>query len=736
MTSCRRLAILSLALVVGGLGSLGLPGGSAAQTSRFAFADTTVLRDTLGLHFDHLFEAADSLANAYGRDMTPDSLRAHIVRYRLPLPRLLAMSDSMRVPVDSVGVYIARERFNPLSSNYTSAGQTTFAYRSDYGIGKTTTNWHNSVDFLTQRGPMLVRNNTDVQIDRNNSTAGLSLRNTRSSTTQATWRVSPRTSMGALAKITGFDATDPGGLSDQSERTAEFQFTSQAKRPTRRGFGADGNLLAGFLNVQNVSQIKRGLSGDLNGHSRQERGDWFSHDITAGVNGNVARTRRPTSDVTLGTHDVSANLRGGLQLYQSTPVGLNVNYQARRSTVENASVVTRKITVVDPVTAEIETVTTEIDTVTKVLTNGAGTDATVRLRVNNNRYLNVTGNLGISSSLQGDLHDKGWKAQGRWVSGPWTLDANGGNTIRLSERPRRNGGGGYDENTDDRQASATLERPMGRRLTARLKGDIGLSQYRSTARADSATPPTPRDSYRQSYRIETIYVPTEDFNTAVALEVSLNRSINLPSTSTSNNTDTRSYRAEWRWSYRLLRGLTASQTNVIQSDYEFFPFAPERNDISLDYSSVTNLNAILTPRLSIDVSHNARQQPHGDWRVLPGGDGVMLPSDENLNYTLRAAVVWTLSRSFSLKLLPEYLATDRTGTTNGVETPTRTARRLAFAGGANLDIALGSRGHLLGDVSRQFSDDRSTTYRNGVPQPSPLSEQDYWAGSLGLTWDL
>jgi hypothetical protein len=328
------------------------------------------------------------------------------------------------------------------------------------------------------------------------------------------------------------------------------------------------------------------------------------------------------------------------------------------------------------------------------------------------------------------------------VLGPWQLDADGGNTVRLSERPLKlssNGppSGGFDEHQDDRQASARLERPFGRRLTTRLRGEIGLSQYRSEPTVDSGgTPPTPRDSYRQSYRIETKYDPTETFSTGVALEVSLNRSINLPSTSTSNNTDTRSYRAEWRWSYRLMRGLTASQVNIVQSDYQFFPFSPERNNLSLDYSSVTNLNAVLTPRLSIDVTHNARQQPHGDWLLLPNGEGVMLPSDENLNYTLRAQVVWQVSRGLSLNLLPEYLATDRTGTTNGVEAPTRTTRRLSFAGGANLDIALGSRGHLLGDIRRQFSEDRSTTYRSGVAQPSPLAGQDYWSGSLGLTWDL
>jgi hypothetical protein len=115
---------------------------------------------------------------------------------------------------------------------------------------------------------------------------------------------------------------------------------------------------------------------------------------------------------------------------------------------------------------------------------------------------------------------------------------------------------------------------------------------------------------------------------------------------------------------------------------------------------------------------------------------VLLPADESLNYTLRAQVVWAVTHGLSVRLLPEYLASDRTGTTNGVETPTRSTRRLGLGGGVNLDIALGTRGHLQGDISRQFTDDRSTTYRNGVPQPSPLAEQDFWNGSLGLTWDL
>ena len=71
-----------------------------------------------------------------------------------------------------------------------------------------------------------------------------------------------------------------------------------------------------------------------------------------------------------------------------------------------------------------------------------------------------------------------------------------------------------------------------------------------------------------------------------------------------------------------------------------------------------------------------------------------------------------------------------------METKTLTTRRLGLDGGVNLDIPLGKSGHIIGDVSKKLSDDRSTTYLNGAPKPSPLARQDYWFGSLSLTWDL
>jgi hypothetical protein len=90
----------------------------------------------------------------------------------------------------------------------------------------------------------------------------------------------------------------------------------------------------------------------------------------------------------------------------------------------------------------------------------------------------------------------------------------------------------------------------------------------------------------------------------------------------------------------------------------------------------------------------------------------------------------------SFTLTPEYTASDRNGTTNGIEAPARRSRRLNLAGGANVNMKLARKGLLTGSINRTFSSDRSTTFLNGLPQASPLSEQDFWNGSLQLSWEL
>ena len=69
-------------------------------------------------------------------------------------------------------------------------------------------------------------------------------------------------------------------------------------------------------------------------------------------------------------------------------------------------------------------------------------------------------------------------------------------------------------------------------------------------------------------------------------------------------------------------------------------------------------------------------------------------------------------------------------------TPTRRNRHLNLTGGANLNLAIAAKGHLTGIINRNFSSDRSTTFLNGLPQISPLTNTDYWQGQLQLSWEL
>jgi hypothetical protein len=712
MSPIRRLALIVLAALAGpAVGSLPVRAQTPVST-RYAFQDTTLLRDTLGLHFDRLFETADSLR------MLPDTLRAQVIRYRLPIHRLVAMADSMGVPVDSVGVAIDREAFNPLAARMGAAPSTGFRYTSGYTIFKNSSTWTNGGDYVMTRGAMSLHNNTTINMQRSilSGSGGVSLTQDRLSTTDANWRTGPGFSLGGRAVLSGYDRTDPTSVgSNEAERRSEFQFSSRARRQFGREFNSELNTLAGLLNLKNFSQIKRGLSGDVNGRTRWLHGNWFSHDLNYGLNGNVSRTRRPTSVTTVGTSDYSGTLRGALQLYQAAPVGLNLNYTARKTRVETPG---------------------DSDLVNRLLTSAAGTDATLRFRVDNNRYLNLTGGATWNNTLQGARDDQTFRGESRWTAGPWALDTSISDQITNSNFFVNGTAGGYLVKDNSRQANGTLSRPFGQKIVGKVTGNITLTQTRSAASISTASPPTPHDNYLQSYRFDTQYNQSEKFNTGVALEVSLARSINLPAVSTSNNTDTRTYRAEWHWSFLLLRGLTANQTNTVQSAYEFYPFAADRNNLSLDYNSVTNLSAVLTPRLTVQLSHNARQQPRGDWRVLTDGTGVLLPSDENLNYTLNSLITWSPSPDFSFSINPQYLAADRTGTSNGVAAPTRSSRGLHLNGSVNLKIALGRKGELSGQIGRNFSADRTTTYQNGAPLLSPVSNQDYWNGALNLSWQL
>lgn len=688
-----------------------LPTRAQQSGDRFFYADTTLLRDTLDLKFDGLFELADSLR------VLPDTLRSISVRFHLPLDRIVWLADSLGLPVDSVGPVMEREQFNPLSASIEQVQ--TFNYSTTYNILQTSTTWTNNSGYKLVNGPLFLNNTTDIDMQRYRIGGRTVLRQTRGSVTELGWKLSKDLSLGGRANLRRFDTRDPGSISNESEAINEFQFSGRSRQQPRPGLTSELNVFSGVINVSNSTQEKRGVSGDVNGRLRLQQ-TWFTHDLNGQFTGNLARTRVPGASEQSSTNDNSQNIRGALGLFTSRPIGANLNYSLRRVRVETP---------------------TDSGLIQQVRTDARSVDLNVRMRRSSEATLNVGASYksnqqsnSVVTSAQSSREDLGFNADARYRLFGWLLEARFGMSFAESEFPQRSSSGGYGESLGVRTFEVTAQRSLTPKIVTRAVGNVSLNTYRYFSLG--ADTPIPRDQYRQSYRLEGTYTYSQNINTSLALDVSRSLYVNIPSASTGANNEVRTYRAEWRWTYRLLPGLTANQTNQILADYTFYTFNPLNNGLSLDYTSRTILNAVITPRLSIDMIHSARYQPSGDYLFEADGQQYFSQADQNENFTLAANINYAPSRLFSITLSPEYQSTDRRQTLDDELVPQRQSRVLNFSGGANINIPVGSRGRLTGTLRRTYRGDRSITYASGVPNPSPRGEVDYWNGSLNFAWDL
>jgi hypothetical protein len=719
MIRFRRFAVLLPPLLVG-LASMSRPGRAQVSDARYAFSDSTLLRDTLGLKFVRLFPLADSLG------ISPDTLRALSVRYRYPLGRLVQLSDSLGMPVDSVGPYLERERYNTLSSAAVTTNA--FRYNSSYSLAQSSSSWGNGSDWNYTRRSMLLHNITQINLDRYQAGQFTSLRQTRSSVTEVGWRLNADASIGGRADLSGFNSQDPTSLNNENESKGVFELTSRSRQRPGRGMSSELNLFGGVLDLTNSRQIKRGLSGRVNGRFRSQS-SWLTHEIGGELSGNLAHTQVPSTSITSNTHDAASDIHGTAGVLANGPLGLNLNYSFKNSRVQTPD---------------------DSGRIQAVRSGNNSVDAALRLRQGSDRYISFNGRLGGTRQLQATgvpgqfgsestRHDVGGGAEGRYAWGQWALDGHFTLAGAITEFPHRDATGGYGESLFVRTVAGTLTRPFGSRLTAKASGEVSLSSYRYYSIGAYKTLPTNNDQYRQSYRIEGLYGPSPRFNTSVALEVIRSLAINIPQASTAGNNEDRSYHVEWRWTYRLLPMLTATQRDLVTSDYIFYSsssVAKTSNRLAMDYSFVTALNAVLTPRLTLDLTHNARLQPSGNYLVQSDGLEAFSKSSEGRNYTLAARVAYTPMPTVSLSFEPNYLTISRAGAVNGVVVPQRVSHSLNFAGGASLNMPLGRHAKLTGDIHRIVRDDGATNYTNGVPQVSPVSRTDYWNGGLQLTWEL
>src|SRR2546422_1735980 len=237
MTQISKFLLLVVPLALG-LVFLVLPGrAQVTPAARFAFADTTLLRDTLNLKFNGLFPLADSL------HLPPDTLRALSIRYRLPLGRMVFLADSLRMPVDSVGAVMLRERYNPLASAVERS--TVFGYNSSFSVARRSTTWGNSSSYNFVSGPLFVQNVTDVSITRTRDGDLIERFKTRSSNTEAGWKFSPNFSLGGRVNMQGSESFKPGSIYNNSENTNQFEFSIRTRQQPTPDLKSELNLFGG-----------------------------------------------------------------------------------------------------------------------------------------------------------------------------------------------------------------------------------------------------------------------------------------------------------------------------------------------------------------------------------------------------------------------------------------------------------------------------------------------------------
>jgi hypothetical protein len=214
--------------------------------------------------------------------------------------------------------------------------------------------------------------------------------------------------------------------------------------------------------------------------------------------------------------------------------------------------------------------------------------------------------------------------------------------------------------------------------------------------------------------------------------------VRLTPETSSDNAEDRTYRAEWIWTYRVLRDLTVNQNTQLSARYDELVFAPTRDRLSMDYRTITTLSARVTPRLAIDMTHSATYGPRGAYVFIDSlGTQAFVLSDDSRDYLLQGRISYTPIPAFTLNFQPQFHAFYDEDRSSGTSLRRSGWRQLTVGSGASMNLPVGHAGRLSGNISQNLDRRRDVTYANGKAVSFRRTiTPSYWTGQLQFTWSL
>ena len=312
-----------------------------------------------------------------------------------------------------------------------------------------------------------------------------------------------------------------------------------------------------------------------------------------------------------------------------------------------------------------------------------------------------------------------------------TVTGNFRSNLGSSDFTRRNDG--YIQDQWNRQAELRIVRPLNRRTTLSGRGSVNLTSRRfEDFRPSGPTsfPPPEQDLFRVTGAVLGDYRPWQQFTTSLEGRVDINRTINLSSQSSINNTDQTGYNVIWSWSYNPFPFWTISQNNSAGANQIFYPFAETRDQLSFIYQLRTSSTVRLTSKVTVDMNYNLRYQSRGTFRQ-DGEERLFGKSGGTDQYDLLLRALYRPAQWLQFEVSDQYFLTrnlSETGTTSRIDNETRRQTLLVRA---NATYEFGKRATLTASIRRTLTHDETERFTGAVTPPT-IRDDDLWQTSLGL----